>query len=123
MIYPSSNGRVARRHVGVGGLCISTGSRYILIQLFISSIIFASLCHLIIDRAVRYNDTYLILNTGTIITSDVVEAFKDAHVVLLLGAFPRGPGMERKDLLQKNVNILHCPLLFLSFSYLFYILF
>lgn len=41
----------------------------------------------------------------TIITSDVVEAFKDAHVVLLLGAFPRGPGMERKDLLQKNVNI------------------
>lgn len=25
--------------------------------------------------------------------------------MLLLGAFPRGPGMERKDLLQKNVNI------------------
>ena len=40
-----------------------------------------------------------------IITSEVVEAFKDTHVVLLLGAFPRGPGMERKDLLQKNVNI------------------
>jgi len=42
---------------------------------------------------------------GVVATSDVVEAFKEAHIVLMLGAFPRGPGMERKDLLQKNVNI------------------
>jgi len=37
--------------------------------------------------------------------TDPKVAFKDAHVVLMLGAFPRGPGMERKDLLKINVNI------------------
>ncbi len=33
------------------------------------------------------------------------EAFKDAHVALLVGARPRGPGMERKDLLTENAKI------------------
>ena len=32
-------------------------------------------------------------------------AFKGIDVLIGLGAFPRGPGMERKDLLNKNVNI------------------
>jgi malate dehydrogenase len=32
-------------------------------------------------------------------------AFKDADVALLVGAMPRGPGMERKDLLLKNAEI------------------
>jgi malate dehydrogenase len=32
-------------------------------------------------------------------------AFKDADYVLLVGAKPRGPGMERKDLLEANANI------------------
>src|SRR5690606_15424602 len=31
--------------------------------------------------------------------------FKDADVALLVGARPRGPGMERKDLLQVNAQI------------------
>jgi malate dehydrogenase len=31
--------------------------------------------------------------------------FKDADVALLVGAMPRGPGMERKDLLLKNAEI------------------
>src|SRR5215210_2906774 len=35
-------------------------------------------------------------------TSDPKVAFKDADVALLVGARPRGPGMERKDLLEAN---------------------
>ncbi|HEX9390255.1 MAG TPA: malate dehydrogenase [Usitatibacteraceae bacterium] len=34
--------------------------------------------------------------------SDAMTAFKDADVALLVGARPRGPGMERKDLLEAN---------------------
>jgi len=37
--------------------------------------------------------------------SDPREAFKDADIALLVGARPRGPGMERKDLLQVNAQI------------------
>lgn len=37
--------------------------------------------------------------------SDPRTAFKDADVALLVGARPRGPGMERKDLLQVNAQI------------------
>jgi malate dehydrogenase len=38
-------------------------------------------------------------------TSDPRVAFKDADVALLVGAKPRGPGMERKDLLLENAKI------------------
>jgi malate dehydrogenase len=34
--------------------------------------------------------------------SDAKTAFKDIDVALLVGARPRGPGMERKDLLEAN---------------------
>ena len=37
--------------------------------------------------------------------SDPKEAFKDADVALLVGSRPRGPGMERKDLLTVNAQI------------------
>ncbi len=37
--------------------------------------------------------------------SDPMTAFKDVDVALLVGARPRGPGMERKDLLQANGQI------------------
>jgi malate dehydrogenase len=37
--------------------------------------------------------------------SDPMVAFKDAQVALLVGARPRGPGMERKDLLEANGKI------------------
>jgi len=33
------------------------------------------------------------------------EAFQDADYILLVGAKPRGPGMERKDLLEANAAI------------------
>jgi len=38
-------------------------------------------------------------------TADPEVAFKDADVALLVGARPRGPGMERKDLLLENAKI------------------
>jgi len=42
---------------------------------------------------------------GMIPASDPKVAFKDADVALLVGARPRGPGMERKDLLEANGKI------------------
>jgi malate dehydrogenase len=38
-------------------------------------------------------------------TADPLVAFKDADYALLVGAKPRGPGMERKDLLLENAKI------------------
>ena len=42
---------------------------------------------------------------GTVATDDPDVAFKDADYALLVGARPRGPGMERKDLLEANAQI------------------
>jgi len=42
---------------------------------------------------------------GMVPTADPLVAFKDADVALLVGARPRGPGMERKDLLDANGKI------------------
>jgi malate dehydrogenase len=38
-------------------------------------------------------------------TDDAKVAFRDLHAALLVGARPRGPGMERKDLLLANAQI------------------
>lgn len=38
-------------------------------------------------------------------TLKVDEAFDQADVAILVGAKPRGPGMERKDLLNENAKI------------------
>jgi malate dehydrogenase len=40
-----------------------------------------------------------------IATDDAKLAFRDCQVAFLVGARPRGPGMERKDLLQANAQI------------------
>jgi malate dehydrogenase len=45
------------------------------------------------------------LLAGMVPASDPMVAFKDVHVALLVGARPRGPGMERKDLLEANGKI------------------
>ncbi|WP_024891197.1 malate dehydrogenase [Luteimonas huabeiensis] len=45
------------------------------------------------------------LLAGVIGTDDPEVAFKDADIALLVGARPRGPGMERKDLLLENAKI------------------
>jgi malate dehydrogenase len=42
---------------------------------------------------------------GKISTADPMVAFKDVEFALLVGARPRGPGMERKDLLEANGRI------------------
>src|SRR5918993_3595651 len=42
---------------------------------------------------------------GVVPTADAKVAFKDVDVALLVGARPRGPGMERKDLLEANGKI------------------
>ncbi|HEX7718641.1 MAG TPA: malate dehydrogenase [Woeseiaceae bacterium] len=43
--------------------------------------------------------------SGTVATDDASRAFRDSDFALLVGARPRGPGMERKDLLEANAQI------------------
>jgi malate/lactate dehydrogenase len=38
-------------------------------------------------------------------TTDLKEGFTGCQVAILVGAKPRGPGMERKDLLSQNGKI------------------
>ena len=45
------------------------------------------------------------LLTGIVATDQPETAFGDADYALLVGAKPRGPGMERKDLLTENAKI------------------
>jgi malate dehydrogenase len=45
------------------------------------------------------------LLAGMTAHSDPMTAFKDIDIALLVGARPRGPGMERKDLLSANAQI------------------
>ncbi len=45
------------------------------------------------------------LLAGMVATDDPMVAFKDADYALLVGARPRGPGMERKDLLEANAEV------------------
>jgi malate dehydrogenase len=51
------------------------------------------------------NDCAFPLVQGIVATDDADVAFKDADFALLVGARPRGPGMERKDLLEANAAI------------------
>jgi malate dehydrogenase len=48
------------------------------------------------------NDCAFPTLAGVVATDDANVAFKDADFALLVGARPRGPGMERKDLLEAN---------------------
>ncbi len=40
-----------------------------------------------------------------VVTADVEIAFRDVDYAFLVGAKPRGPGMERKDLIMDNGQI------------------
>lgn len=51
------------------------------------------------------NDCAFPLLAGTVATADLTEGFDGADFCLLVGARPRGPGMERKDLLGANGKI------------------
>ena len=51
------------------------------------------------------NDCAFPLVAGIVATDDANVAFKDTDYAILVGARPRGPGMERSDLLQANAAI------------------
>lgn len=51
------------------------------------------------------NDCAFPLVQDIVATDDLNVAFKDTDVALLVGARPRGPGMERADLLEANGKI------------------
>ena len=55
--------------------------------------------------AMEIDDCAFPLVQQIIQTDDATVAFKDADYCLLVGARPRGPGMERKDLLEANAAI------------------
>jgi len=55
--------------------------------------------------AMEIDDCAFPLVHGIVQTDDPNIAFKDADYCLLVGARPRGPGMERKDLLEANAAI------------------
>lgn len=51
------------------------------------------------------NDCAFPLVAGVVATDDANVAFKDTDYAVLVGARPRGPGMERSDLLEANAQI------------------
>jgi len=52
--------------------------------------------------AMELEDCAFPLLQDMILTSDVDEGFKDVNWALLVGSKPRGPGMERGDLIKEN---------------------
>ena len=55
--------------------------------------------------AMELDDCAYPLLAGSVPTDDVNQAFKEIDYALLVGAKPRGPGMERSDLLEANGGI------------------
>jgi malate dehydrogenase len=55
--------------------------------------------------AMELNDCAFPTLNKLVVTDDAKVAFRDCQVGLLVGARPRGPGMERKDLLLANAQI------------------
>jgi malate dehydrogenase len=51
------------------------------------------------------NDCAFPLLAGVVPTDDPNVAFKDVDIAILVGSRPRGPGMERRDLLAANAEI------------------
>lgn len=42
---------------------------------------------------------------GVVATTNLEEACKDVDIAVMVGGFPRKAGMERKDVMSKNVSI------------------
>ena len=55
--------------------------------------------------AMELEDCAFPLLAGLVLTGEAEVAFKDANWCLLVGSKPRGPGMERADLLKDNGKI------------------
>lgn len=47
----------------------------------------------------------MIFVSGVVATTDVVEACSGVNIAVMVGGFPRKEGMERKDVMSKNVAI------------------
>lgn len=45
------------------------------------------------------------IESGVVATTDAVEACTGVNVAVMVGGFPRKEGMERKDVMSKNVSI------------------
>src|SRR6201985_2852145 len=56
--------------------------------------------------AMELDDCAFPLLSGIDISDDPKAAFEGTNIALLVGARPRGPGMERADLLEANGGIL-----------------
>ncbi|GAB4861946.1 hypothetical protein Ancab_037201 [Ancistrocladus abbreviatus] len=50
-------------------------------------------------------DSAFPLLEGVVATTDVIEACKGVNIAIMVGGFPRREGMERKDVMSKNVSI------------------
>ncbi|EEH56495.1 uncharacterized protein MICPUCDRAFT_49609 [Micromonas pusilla CCMP1545] len=55
--------------------------------------------------AMELTDAAYPLLKGIVATVDVDEACKGVDIAVMVGGFPRGPGMERKEVMSKNVAI------------------
>jgi len=58
--------------------------------------------HALEGLVMELNDAAMPLLNSITSTLDPVEGFKNTDIALLVGARPRGPGMDRKDLLSMN---------------------
>lgn len=45
------------------------------------------------------------MSVGVVATTDAQEACKDVNIAIMVGGFRRKEGMERKDVMSKNVSI------------------
>ena len=45
------------------------------------------------------------MHAGVVTTTDVDEATRGVEIAVMVGGFPRKAGMERKDVMAKNVSI------------------
>lgn len=52
-----------------------------------------------------YKRCIILLYSGVVATTDAVEACTGVSVAVMVGGFPRKEGMERKDVMAKNVSI------------------
>lgn len=54
---------------------------------------------------IRLNVWGKLIVSGVVATTDVVEACTGVNIAVMVGGFPRKEGMERKDVMTKNVSI------------------
>lgn len=52
-----------------------------------------------------YDHAEKLFVSGVVATTDAVEACTGVNVAVMVGGFPRKEGMERKDVMSKNVSI------------------